>query len=132
MSFTKNDRKVQSKSGRSFPASAEAGRPPFAEIIASALREEFGGGTSAIKTVARLTRANERAVRNWFDAKNGPSGENLIYLLRYSDVVLGGVLDLADRGELRTAAGFSELRQLLVDLLTAIDDIRASAPRGLP
>ena len=86
MSFTENDRKIQSESGKSFPTSNEHARPLFVKTIALALKEEFGGGPSAIKTAARLTRANERTVRNWFEAKNGPSGENLIPLLRYSDV----------------------------------------------
>jgi hypothetical protein len=33
-----------------------------------------------MKVVVNLTGANERAVRNWFDAKNGPNGEFLIAL----------------------------------------------------
>jgi hypothetical protein len=31
-----------------------------------------------VKTVVGLTGANERAVKNWFQAKNGPSGEFLM------------------------------------------------------
>jgi hypothetical protein len=123
MSFPDNDRKVQTESGKSFPSADESTRPPFVQAISLALREEFGGGPSAVKTAARLTRANERAVRNWFEAKNGPSGENLIPLLQHSDVVLRAVLDLADRRDLRAATGVAELRQRLVDLVTAIDNI---------
>lgn len=124
MSFTENDRKIQSESGKSFPTSNEHARPLFVKTIALALKEEFGGGPSAIKTAARLTRANERTVRNWFEAKNGPSGENLIPLLRYSDVVLRAVLDLADRRDLGAAARVAELRQQLVDLVAAIDNVQ--------
>jgi hypothetical protein len=42
-----------------------------------------------VKRVARLADAKERGVRNWFEfeAKNGPSGEHLIALMRRSDVV---------------------------------------------
>jgi hypothetical protein len=124
MSFTENDRKIQSESGKSFPTSNEQARPLFVKTIALALKEEFGGGPSAIKTAARLTRANERTVRNWFEAKNGPSGENLIPLLRYSDVLLRAVLDLADRRDLGAAARVAELRQQLVDLVAAIDNVQ--------
>ena len=53
----------------------------FFEVIPSTLRAEFGSSTSSVKTVARLTRTNERAVRNWSDGKNGPSGENLVSLM---------------------------------------------------
>jgi hypothetical protein len=123
MSFPDNDRKVQTESGKSFPSADESSRPSFVQAISLALREEFGGVPSAVKTAARLTRANERAVRNWFEAKNGPSGENLIPLLQHSDVVLRAVLDLADRRDLRAATGVAELRQRLVDLVTAIDNI---------
>jgi len=36
-------------------------------------------------------------VRNWFEGKNGPSGENLMALIRYSDAVLAMVLQLSGR-----------------------------------
>jgi hypothetical protein len=122
MSFTENDRKVQSRSGKTFPSEDRNSLPPFARAIALALKAEFGGGPSGVKTVARLTRANERAVRNWFEAKNGPSGEYLVPLLQHSDLVLRAVLDLAGRRGLLVAAGFAELRQQLVDLVAAIDN----------
>jgi hypothetical protein len=75
MSFTENDRKLQSKSGESFPIGDHQVGPSFTQTIASALKTEFGGGPSALKAVARITGANERAVRNWFEGKNGPSGK---------------------------------------------------------
>src|SRR6266404_7436328 len=76
MSFHKNDRKIQSKKGKSFPGELAHSDELFNQAVASALREEFGGGPSAVKTVARLTEANERAVRNWFEGSNGPSGRS--------------------------------------------------------
>lgn len=127
MSFTENDRKVQSQSGKSFPNLDVQPHPLFAEAIALALKEEFGRGPSAVKTAARLAQANERAVRNWFEAKNGPSGENLISLLQHSDAVLRTVLDLADRRNLSAVAGLAELREQLADLVMAID--RIAPPR---
>ena len=78
MSFTKNDRNLQPRSGKSFQIGDRQVGPSFIQAITSALKTEFGGGPSGLKTVARFTGANERAVRNWFEGKNGPSGENLI------------------------------------------------------
>ena len=77
MSFTGNDRKVRSKVGKSFREE----EPPqgFATLVALALHREFGVSPSAVKSVAKLASANERAVKNWFDAKNAPNG---IYLVR--------------------------------------------------
>ncbi len=121
MSFTENDRKLQSRSGKSLPNEDARSHLPFARTIALALREEFGGGPSAVKTAARVTQANERAVRNWFEAKNGPSGEYLIPLLQHSDRVLRAVLELAGRRDLLVTAGFADLRQQLIDLVAAID-----------
>ncbi|MDP1736538.1 MAG: hypothetical protein Q8L23_03760 [Caulobacter sp.] len=98
--------------------------PSFAEAIADALRREFGGTPGAVKKVVRLTRANERAVRNWFEAKNAPSGENLVILIRHSDEVLEAVLRLADRQDLVAARKLSAAREKLQEMLAMIDDIQ--------
>ncbi len=123
MSFPENDRKVQSKKGKSFPKREEHTPSPFVQAIALALREEFGGGPSAVKAVARLTQANERSARNWFEGKNGPSGESLIRLLQHSDLVLRAVLDLAGRQDIRAVAGLPGLRRQLLDLVATIDSV---------
>lgn len=124
MSPTQKDRKVRSESGRSFlQRTAPEPEPSFAEAIADALRREFGGTPGAVKKVVRLTRANERAVRNWFEAKNAPSGENLVILLRHSDEVLEAVLRLADRQDLVAARKLSAAREKLQEMLAMIDDI---------
>lgn len=125
MSPTQKDRKVRSESGRSFLQRTipELG-PSFAEAIADALRREFGGTPGAVKKVVRLTRANERAVRNWFEAKNAPSGENLVILIRHSDEVLEAVLRLADRQDLVAARKLSAAREKLQEMLAMIDDIQ--------
>lgn len=73
----------------------------------------------------RLTRANERAVRNWFEAKNAPSGENLVILMRLSDEVLETVLRLADRQDLVAARKLSAARGKLEEMLAMIDDLQA-------
>jgi hypothetical protein len=123
MSFHKNDRKFQSKKGKSFPGDPGHNEGLFAQAVATALREEFGGGPSAVKTVARLTRANERAVRNWFEGRNGPNGEYLIGLIRHSDAVLGAVLTLANRRDRALWVGLVAIRLHLIEAIAAIDDL---------
>ena len=128
MSPTQKDRNLQSESGRSFPPTAEPGAdvPSFPEFIADALRRQFGGTPASVKVVVRLTRANERAVKNWFDAKNGPSGENLVSLLRHSDEVLEVVLHLAGRHDLITARKLTGAREKLREMLAMIDDLQSN------
>lgn len=125
MSPTQKDRKVRSESGRSFlRRTALELEPSFAEALADALRREFGGTPGAVKKVVRLTRANERAVRNWFEAKNAPSSENLVILMRHSDEVLEAVLRLADRQDLVAARKLSAAREKLEEMLAMIDEIQ--------
>lgn len=89
----------------------------YVSAMADALRSAFGDSRSAIKTVARATGANERAVRNWFEGKNGPSGHHLINLIRQSDAVFDVVLALSGRttllDNLHTTAICTQLRALL-------------------
>ena len=88
-----------------------------------ALATDFGASPSAVKRVARLTSANERAVRNWFEGKNAPSGENLVGLMRHSDAVLSSVLILADRSPPGGSGGLAGVRRRAVDLLAEIDGL---------
>ena len=99
---------------------------PLAQAIATALKVEFGDTPAAIKTVAQLTRSNERAVRNWFDGKNGPSGENLVLLMRHSNLVLKTILGIVDRRDLVVSVGLASLRRQLVDTVAAIDGLPKS------
>lgn len=121
MSFTKNDRKIQSGSGKTFPKITSE---VLADVIAQALRAEFGASPSSVKTVARITHANDRAVRNWFDGKNCPSAENMVVLMRHSAIVLKAVLELADRPDMILAVGIFGLREQLVGMVAAIDEAR--------
>lgn len=123
--MSENDRKLRSKSGKTFHEEITSGS--FADAVAVALKAEFGGTPSSMKTVSQLTRSNERAVRNWFDGKNGPSGENLIILMRHSDLVLRTILTLADRQDLVVAIGLAGLRRQLVEAVATIDGL-PSAP----
>jgi len=56
MSFPKNDRKIQSKSGKTFP-NGDVG-DGFSIVISKALKAEFGQTPAAVKTVANLAGAN--------------------------------------------------------------------------
>lgn len=122
MSRSQKDRKVRSDSGKTFPQSPHGF--DFVEAVAQALRREYGGSPAAVKVVVRLTRANPRAVRNWFAANNGPSGENLVVLLRHSEEVLETVLFLAGRHDLITARKLSGAREKLREMLEMIDDLQ--------
>jgi hypothetical protein len=127
MSRRKNDRTFQSESGKTFQDLDTEG---FVRAIALALKAEIGATPSALKTVAQLTHSNERAVRNWLEGKNGPSGSNLVILMRHSDRVLKTVLGLADRRGLILAVGLTGLRQRLIDAVAEIDSLPLWEKRG--
>lgn len=78
-----------------------------------ALKTEFGLRPSALKQVAHLTGANERTVRNWFEGKNGPSGEGLVSLVRNSHSMLQVVLTLSGREHIAAGMLLSVLREQL-------------------
>lgn len=125
--MTGKDRKLRSGSGKKFPPAppAPGDGEQFATAVSEALRREFGTSPAAVKTVARLARANERAVKNWFDAKNAPSGELLVRLLQHSDEVLESVLHLAERNELLTKKKITDARRELREILAVLDDLLA-------
>ncbi len=84
----------------------------------------------AIKTVMAYTGAGERTVKNWFEAKNGPNGENLIELVRHSDEVLEAFLLMSGREDILTAKKLVDARSILVEMLEMIDRLQASDPPG--
>lgn len=112
MSLTKRDRKFRSGSGKTFPpGSSSDGAISFAEAIAVALKGDFGEGPAAIKRVAHLLHVNDRAVKNWFSAKNAPNGELLVRLICHSDGVLETVLSLATRDDVLRAKHISDAQR---------------------
>lgn len=124
MSSAKKDRKFRSLSGRNLRTTTDGtrlGANGYAQAIAAALHAEYGGTHAAVKTVVDQTGANARAVKNWFDAKNGPSGEFLIALCQHSDHILETVLALAGRGELITAKKLVDAKGALREMLSLID-----------
>lgn len=101
MSFTKKDRNFRVDEGNKFPLDPSADmEATFANIIADALRRDFGNTPAHIKHIARLTGANLRTVGNWLSARNGPSGASLVVLMRHSDEVTKAVLELSERFDL--------------------------------
>ncbi len=125
MSFRKKDRKFRPISGKHLPKSAAkravAKDFDFTAVIAETLRETFGGTAVAVKKVMAYTGAGERTVRNWFDGKNGPNGNNLVSLARNSDEVLEVFLLMADRGDIVTAKALVDAREILVEMLRLVE-----------
>ena len=127
MSLTGKDRKVQSKFGKTFPDEIGDNQLSIAEAIAEALKSEFGTSAGSVKTVGRVTQANGRAVKNWFEGNNAPSGENLVCLLRHSDRVLNAVLLLAGRQELLIASRLMGVHRAMRELVEAMDQLQGPA-----
>ena len=74
-----------------------------------------------MKRVARLTAANERTVRNWFEGKNGPSGENLVSLMQHSDAVLDMALVRSGRDRIAAGVALVALREQHIAAVAIID-----------
>ena len=126
MSPTRKARNFRSPRGKSLP---EGPDPPtssrqFAEAVAEALRRDFGGTHRAVKTVARLTGANGRSVKNWFNARNAPSGRHLVNLARCSDAVLEAFLSMSGRRGLIAAKTMVDAGQKLRQMLTLLEQLQ--------
>ncbi len=129
MSFRKKGRKFQTVSGKTFPKSS--GRVTasdgyeFAAVIAETLRGTFGGTRMSVKSVMAYTGAVERTVKNWFEGKNGPNGENLVELVRHSDEVLEALLLMAGREDILAGKLLVDARDKLAEMLEIIDQLQA-------
>ena len=123
MSLSQNDRILRAAIGKGFPIDPGADVDAvFAQVVADALRQDFGGVPSRAKHLSRLTGMNERTVQNWLLARNGPTGVGLVVLMRHSDAVSDAVLRLSGRAPL---AGVSDVARLKRDLAV----VRASFDR---
>ncbi len=124
MSRTGNDRKFRAIYGKEIRSDGATPSPltarAFAITIAAALRRDYDTSTSAVKTLAAEVGANERAVRNWFDATNGPNGYFLIALCRCSDEVLEAVLLAAGRPELVAVKKLHDTKMVLTEMLRLV------------
>jgi hypothetical protein len=74
-----------------------------------------------VKIVANAVGANERAVRNWFEAKNGPSAEHLVRLMWHSDEMMDSILAMAGKKELAATMQVSKARSVLSKALAELD-----------
>ena len=97
----------------------------FTSEMSSLLKRAYGGRHSAVKVVAAAVGANERAVKNWFDGKNGPNGENLLKLIIHSDAMLVGFLAMAGKQDLVVSV---ELDRAAVAMEAALKEIRRLRP----
>ncbi|WP_244486302.1 hypothetical protein [Bradyrhizobium viridifuturi] len=120
--------KMLPKAGRSLPADAEVFEADYALLIAEVLRAELGDTHQALKLLIRWTGANERTAKNWMAAVNGPSGEHLLRLMRYSDGVFecvlrasGRRLIVSDRKLVHVRDSLRETATLLSDLIEPVD-----------
>ncbi len=129
MSFLKKGRKFRPVSGKTFPRSsgtvAASDGYEFTDVIAETLRETFGGSRRSVKTVMGYTGAGERTVKNWFEGKNGPNGENLVELMRHSDEVLEALLLMAGRKDILAGKLLVDARETLVEMLEIVVQLQA-------
>jgi hypothetical protein len=124
MSFTKKDRNFRQPDGKLLPSKHGAlDETTFVTGMAAALRRAYGGRHSAVKIVAGAVGANERAVRNWFDAKNGPNGEHLVRLVRHSDEMLDSFLALAGKKRFTAPLDIEKARLALEHALAELSGI---------
>lgn len=125
MSFSKKDRNFRDRDGKAFPtASGDIGEATtFIDLVAAALVADFGNSPAKVKRLARLTGANERTVRNWLYARNGPNGEALVTLMRYSDAVLRVVLLAAGRDDLARMSEVAATRIQLREAMARLDGL---------
>ncbi len=134
MSFRKKGRKIRPVSGKTFPhlfdKNIDLDELTFVRVIAHTLRRTFGGTRTSIKTVMAFTSAGERTVKNWFEGKNGPNGDNLIELIRHSDEVLEAVLLMAGREDILQGKLLVDARDELVEMIEIIDRLRPEAFDG--
>ena len=125
MSLPNSDRTFRSIRGNGFPAELASGSPArFAQVIANALQVEFGQSHGARKAVCKRTGAQERAVKNWFGAKNAPNGYYLLALMRTSDVVLEVVLLAAGRRDLLIGKKIADSRRELHRMLSILSQLQ--------
>lgn len=112
------------KKGSSFPVSRDRlTETEFAQVIASALKVEFGATRHGAKTIMRWTGTSQRTAKNWLSGSHGPSGVHLVLLARESNAVLKAILLMADRPELSLGSNLLSLRRLLTDTLSALDEM---------
>lgn len=91
MSYAKND--------QVFPTEIQGGSTQkIAHAISTALRQDYGELTSAVKRIGRITGVHPRAIRNWYEGRNVPNSVHLLMLAQSSPNVLRVLLQLIGHG----------------------------------
>lgn len=117
------------KKGKVFPhGGARNGK--FAELVAAVLCRSLGERSSAIKIVVRWTGAGERTVKNWFVAKNAPSGDHFLELVRNCPDMLDEFLAAAGQKERLAGVSVRAARLALVTSILALDKLMDSEDAG--
>ena len=112
------------KTGNSFPIGRDMLTDvEFAQVIASALKVEFGSTRHGAKTIMKWTGVSQRTAKNWLSGINAPSGVHLVLLARESNAVLKALMLMAERPEMSLGARLLSLRRLLAETLAALDEM---------
>ena len=112
------------KKGNSFPVGRdELTDAEFAQVIASALKIEFGSTRHGAKTIMKWTGVSQRTAKNWLGGTNAPSGVHLVLLARESNAVLKALMLMAERPEMSFGASLLSLRRLLAETIAALDQV---------
>lgn len=102
----------------------------YRQAISASLSQELGGAGQAAKATMRWTGASERTAKNWISGSYGPTGENLIELMRHSDTILAAVLELAGRREAIATERLDLVRNELAEILRSLDVICVGEETG--
>lgn len=133
MSLTEKDRKLRTNHGNSILGGGrDNDGATFAVALAAALKRAYGGRHSAVKIVAGAVGANERAVRNWFEAKNGPNGEHLLRLISHSDEMLYSILMMAGKREFAAALEVVKAKLALERAIAELTKLEIQPPTRRP
>lgn len=112
------------KKGTSFPMGRTVlTEAEFAQVIASALKVEFGSTRHGAKTIMKWTGVSQRTAKNWLSGRNAPSGVHLVLLARESNAILKALMLMAERPEMSLGASLLSLKRLLSETMAALDQV---------
>ena len=112
------------KKGSSFPVGRDTlTDTEFAQVIASALKVEFGSTRNGTKMIMKWTGVSDRTAKNWLNGTNAPSGVHLILLGGEASAVLKAMMFMAERPEMSLGASLLSLRRVLGETIAALDQM---------
>ncbi|KTE75068.1 MULTISPECIES: hypothetical protein [unclassified Sphingopyxis] len=95
----------------------------FTQVIASALKIEFGSTRNGAKMLMRWTGVSSRTAKNWLSGSHAPSGVHLVLIARQSNAVLKAIMLMAERPEMSLGASLISLRRILEETISALDEV---------